>query len=29
MFGIVLDGHPRVTTWFKSCQQRPALARAR
>ncbi len=29
MFGVALDGHPRVTAWLQRCSQRPALARAR
>ena len=29
MFGVALDGHPRVAAWLPRCSQRPALARAR
>ena len=29
MFGVALDGHPRVAAWLQRCSQRPALARAR
>jgi glutathione S-transferase len=29
MFGVKLDGHPRVADWLKRCSERPACQRAR